>query len=324
MLALAQASGKESIPTLKAHLNDRAVIIYQPAGCSSERTTVGGFARSLLFNTHALDDPRPSTPLLPERELIALDIEILARDSTTGIHAEAATGLTEAVSARTVLLRLGVLAEFVPHLQEYEIIKAIGHLEPGLRRRIFLLECLHDKTLDLGSRLAAASALTNDTSNESFQGVEQEADSLNQADGLPYGSYLVDVLSIRRTHEKNIESMRADPIWRGTEKSKDKVLVAFSANHPLALDDLLKSLNLTIAYDHADVRQTLANSLIAISENLESSCQRWNTYSNAAYKLDAFVQSERQSQRNRILTDNECAAIERNIRRFIEAPPQRE
>ena len=320
LLALAQVNGQSSIATLKASLDDRAIVVYQPAGCSAGRTTVGGFARKLLFNTRDLESPIPPRPLLSERELIALDVEILAKDSTTGIHDEAASELINAVSAHAVLLRLGVLEEFVPHLQDYEIIKATGRLQPGLRRRIFLLECVHDKTLSLDSRLAAASALTHDTSNESFQGVEQEADSLNAVGGQRCGSHLVEVLNIRRGHERNMDLIRVETTWRGMEKIKDKVLVAFSANHPLALDDLLGSLNLAIVPDHADVRQTLVNSLIAISRNLEGSCQPWSTYSNTAYKLDAFLQSERQAQRNRILTDNECAEIEKNIRRFMEVP----
>ena len=106
------------------------------------------------------------------------------------------------------------------------------------------------------------------------------------------------------------------------EKSKDKVLVALSANHPLALDDLLDWPNLALAGDNMEVRQTLAISLIAISGNLEGSCQPWNTYSNTAYKLDAFLQSERRSHRDGLLTDNERTEIERNIRRFLDVPSQ--
>jgi hypothetical protein len=322
LLMLAQVNSQGSIATLKASLDDRAIIVYQPAGCSAGRTTVGGFARKLLFNTRDLEDPISPRPLLSERQLIALDLDILAKDSTTGIHDEAASALIDAASAHAVLLRLGVLEEFVPHLQDYEIIKAIGRLEPGLRRRIFLLECVHDKTLSLDSRLAAASALTHDTSNQSFQAVEQESDSLNGISAQRYGSHLLEVLNIRRAHERNMDLIRTETTWRGMEKIKDKVLIAFSASHPLALDDLLGSLKLGIVWDHPDVRETLAKSFLAISRNLQECQQVWNTYSNAPYKLDALVQSDRQSQRDYVFTDSERAEIEKNVRRFIEVPSQ--
>jgi hypothetical protein len=117
-----------------------------------------------------------------------------------------------------------------------------------------------------------------------------------------------------------MDLIRAETTWRGMEKIKDKVLIAFSASHPLALDDLLGGLKLSIVWDHPDVHGTLAKSFMAISRNLQDCQQAWNTYSNAPYKLDALVQSDRQSQRDHVFTDSERAEIEKNVRPFLETP----
>jgi hypothetical protein len=323
LLALTQVNGPSSIATLKASVDDRGVIVYQPAGCSARRTTVGAFARKLLFNTRDLEDPVLPTPLLSERELIALDFGILAKDSTTGMHDEAARELIRTIEAGTIPLRRIVLKELLPHLREYEIIKAVGRLGPGLKRRLFLIECLHDKTLDLDSRLAAASALTRNTDSESFPAIEQELSSLNQTGRSQYGSDLVKTLNTRKRHEKNMEPIRAETTWRGMEKIRDEILIAFSVSHPLALDDLLRSLGLRIVWDHPDVRETLAKSFLAMSRNLQDCQQAWNTYSNTPYKLEALVRSDRQSERDHVFTDSERAEIDKNIRPFL-APPARQ
>jgi hypothetical protein len=60
-----------------------------------------------------------------------------------------------------------------------------------------------------------------------------------------------------------------------------------------------------------------ASTLIGISQNLRDFSQPWNTYADAAFKLDNLMQFDQKQDRWRRLTDNQCAEIERNIREFL-------
>ena len=152
--------------------------------------------------------------------------------------------------------------------------------------------------------------LTLRADEASFRAIRMEQDALNRIDEQRWGDRFIETLNTRRAHERNMESVRGK-MWQEQESMKDKVLLAFTCSHPLALDDFLDNPAPVVIRDHADMRDALANSLIAISKNIEGYNQPWNAYSNAAYKLDAFVQSDRRSMRNGLLTDNECAESRR-------------
>jgi hypothetical protein len=319
LLAMAQTTGKEAIPILRNHLSDRARVRYQAYDIISAMT-VGEFALLLLddANCLVLGEQHTRTPLLSDSEWGSLKIEVLADDSAT-----AAFELLREMRPIKVKLDLSTLRQQTSSLKDYQVIKAVGRLTPSDDHKKFLVDCLHTTGLDSAAKLAAASALTLRADEASFQAIRMEQDVLNRIDEQRWGDRFIETLNTRRAHERNMESVRGKK-WQEQESMKDKVLLAFTCNHPLALDDFLDNPAPVVIRDHTDMRDALANSLIAISENIKGYNQPWNTYSNTAYKLDAFVQSDRRSRRNGLLTDNECAEIEKNIRRFIEAPPQRE
>lgn len=317
LLAMAQTTGKEAIPILRNHLPDRARVRYE-AYDIIWAMTVGEFALQLLddANCLVLGEQHTRAPLLSDSEWSGLRIEVLADDSATAVFE-----LLREMRPITMKLDLSTLRQRTPSLKDFQIIKGIGRLKSSDDQRKFLVDCLHTSGLDSAAKLAAASALTLRADEASFQAIRMEQDVLNRINEQRWGDRFVETLNTRRAHQRNMESIRGKG-RQEQESRKDKVLLAFTCNHPLALDDFLDNPAPVVIGDHTDIRDALANSLVVISRNIEDYSQPWNTYSNAAYKLDTFVQSDRRHGRNGLLTDNEHAEIERNIRRFVEAPPQ--
>jgi hypothetical protein len=313
LLAMAQTTGKEAIPILRNHLSDRARVRYQAYDIISAMT-VGEFALHLLddANCLVLGEQHARAPLLSDSEWSSLRVEVLADDSATAVFE-----LVREMRPIKLKLDLPTLRQWTPSLKDSQIIKAIGRLKPSDDQEKFLVDCLHTTGLDSAAKLAAASALTLRADEASFRAIGMEQDALNRIDEQRWGNRFIETLNTRRAHERNMESVRGKK-WQEQESTKDKVLLAFTCSHPLALDDFLDNPAPVVMRRHADMRDALANSLIAISRNIESYNQPWNAYSNAGYKLDAFVQSDRRLMRNGLLTDNQCAEIEKNIRRFIQ------
>jgi hypothetical protein len=317
LLATAQTAGKEAIPILRKHLSERATVRYQAHDLISSMI-VGEFALLLLddVNCLVLGEEHTRAPLLSDSEWSSFRVEVLADDSATAVFE-----LVREMRPIKLILDLSTLRQWTSSLKDYQVIKAIGRLKPSDDQKKFLVDCLHTAGLDSAAKLAAASALTLRADEASFRAIRMEQDALNRIDEQRWGDRFIETLNTRRAHERNMESVRGRK-WQEQESIKDKVLLAFTCSHPLALDDFLDNPAPVVIRDHADMRDALANSLITISRNIEGYNQPWNTYSNAAYKLDAFVQSDRRSKRNGLLTDNECAEIEKNIRRFIEVSSQ--
>lgn len=347
LLGLAKKDGKKSIRALKEHFSDREVVSFVQYDIFSSMT-VGSFAMRLVRDTNCLvlDPLTPgyqhiAVPLLSRNAQIGLEIEVLAGDLCTDLHEMAAYELGEAEEAGELVLDLAVLRRQASSLRDYQIIKAIGRLKPSEDRRAFLIACLHRSKLDADARLAAASALTRKADETALQALRTETDALNRIDEKRWGDYVLKQLKAREAFDANLEPVRANRSWREQEKIKDKVILAFTTNHPLALGNLLDHPAPVLVREHTDVWQALANSLIAISSNLDVVSQPWNTYSNTAVQLDLFIRQTRfhaeqtrrltesliaEGQRvppgleHRLLTDEECSKIERDIATFLREP----
>ena len=315
LLVLAQTKGEEAIPVLKAQLADQGRIDYAPGGCFLRHITVAGFARELLHDPDHLEPPgAPPMPLLSRRELLGVDLVILARVPTIRRFDKSAAALTKAVEASKRVPGVRFFRRLCPSLAGYEIVRTFGRLRYSKAKEDFLLRCLRDETLDSQSRLAAASALTRQANDVTSRVMQEQRDALNGLDDQKPGDRLLETMTTREAYERRMAPLRDHRDWREMDQeTTSKVIAAFTCDHPLALDDLLLRLKAPIVQRDPNVRRTFANSLIAIAQHISAHNQPWNTYSDSAFKMAMLLESERHAQSSRVLTEEERAEIERHL-----------
>jgi len=310
LLCLAQYD--ESTYTLNQHLTDTSLINYCPGGCSVSPITVGNFVRKLLSNVNDLDYRSPRLPIISRGALIALDIELLAKDSTSSFHVESARSLSSLFDAKETLPSLS-------HLEAHQLIKAIGRLGVSPKQRTFLVYCVQNEDLAQASRLAAASALTRDANETVLSVIRSERTNLNNMTQGNWGDFLLETLQSRISHEKSMQVVR-ELNWQREEHLDDRIVKAFSNSHPLALPDLTNDRFLRLGPHHNRICNIIGASLVEMSENLEKFNQPWNTYSDTAYAL-SFIMNVRKGNRlfDRIFTQARRSQIEKNIQKAIES-----
>ncbi len=335
LLALAHTEGEQAVPALRSRLSDRDWVGYLEYDIGSSMT-VGQFALSLLHDPDCLvsEHRRARFPLLSETELLGLNMAILAEDATISVHNRAARELGGLTGRRQATLDLPMLREQAPLLADWQIVKAVGRIKLSDASRSFLIACVQMHELSPEARLAAASALTRHTDVECARALRVQREALNQIDAGSWGDFFIETLNARRAHEKNNQPIRAARSWRGRERlTTEDFLRAFACHHPLALDDLVDISSPLSGRDHADVSRARANSLIAISADIDRFSQPWNTYADTAFKLDLLLRSIRRLRAQLEkeypgedgipggvlpLTEEQCTEIERNIRPFAE------
>jgi hypothetical protein len=268
--------GAKAIGLLKSRLSSRAAMSYQ-WGCIGDVTTEGAYAHYKLIYAHVprkaraprntattqggIFDSLPDLPswsdLLSGQEKVALDIEVLSRNDTAAMHADASqhiiglidandSVLTEDITAPTPL-ELPALRKQTGGQSGAAIIKAIGRLKPRLDVEGFLVKCLNDTGLDAQSRLAAASALTRYSDDQAREAIESNKDSLNklQADA---GTKICNALLIREQYGMDIAPFRED--------------------------------------------ETAAQALLKLSTSLATEIEPWNTYGNIPYLCEFALNAE--------------------------------
>jgi hypothetical protein len=316
LLCLAQ--NKKSIQVLKEHLSDQDIIEYQPLGCIISRTTIGQFTRNLLHNANHLEFNSPSLPVLSTKKMVGLDIEILAKDSTSNIHDDSRKALSNAFAEWKTSLTLSKLIEYAPDLETYQIIKAIGRLELCPDHRRFLIYVARNKDFDDKSRLAAFSALTRSKNEHLFILFERETDYLNSIEGGNWGDHFLDTFQNRVFYEKLIRPNPEEFKRLHTEEMKDEALRAFSNSHPLTLPDLRNRFIIRIALNDENGRKAVKKWLIDMSKKLEKYNQPWNTYSDTPYVLRSIVESLKEDRDfKQMFTEAERLELEKNIQNAI-------
>jgi hypothetical protein len=303
------------VQTLKEHLSDNGIVGHFPLGCVGTRITVGSFVRKLLHDPSHLGHLGSHHPLLSENGLIGLDIEILAKDSTTSFHHDAREALSEALAKKKLSLTLPDLKARVPNLETYQVVKAVGRLGISPTTGTFLLSCVRNKNLDADSRLAAASALTRSKSERIVSMIERQTAYLDNPEGRRSRDHLLEAAQNRASHEKLMTAIRTERTTQGPEGIKDKVIAAFSNSHPLMLQDLGEGLPL--AHSDEDVRAAFRKSLIDMAKNLEQFNQTWNTYSDAAYWL-LFEVNAWKERFEGVFTQTDLSELEKNIQKAVE------
>ena len=274
LYCLARTEGAKAAATLRQHLGDRGRIEYMPGGCLVWTTTVGAFARELLLNADCIawreGGPRP---LVPEKEHLALELDVLARDECTDLHENAARAVRDAEPP----LDRRKLAALCPGLEAWQVVKALGRTTPRPELRAFLQRCLKDADLDAAARRAAASALTRDPSDASLAALR----------GFGEARFVADA-EARRAHDARMAPVRAETTWRGMERIRKKVVLAFTAEHPLALPELEGRRSLAIL-GHQDVRAALVGSFVRIAGRAPDFAEPWDTYGDVRFRLERIA-----------------------------------
>lgn len=330
---LCLAINKKSINILREHLTDRDKIDYCPLGDIIEGNTVGGFVWELLHNVNLLNLAEPR-PVLPEDQLIGLDIEVLSKDSTISFHiitastcfpnipvttyfpSSSAMVLPDFVNEKEVALKLPELKKYAPQLETYQIIKAIGRLGDSNEKREFLFACVRDESLDYVSRLAAASALTRDANETTLAFIESQISQLNSLTDGNWGDQFLETIKLRISHEKYMEVVR-ERSWLRKENLDIAVSKALSNSHPMAFPDLVDDIYLILVPLHNQVCNIVGDSLVEMSRNLEKFNQPWNTYSDIAYALDFVKEFKNNSLFRDVFTPVRYSEIEKNVKKAI-------
>lgn len=315
---LCLAKNKQSISILKEHLSDQDIIEYQPLGCIVSRTTVGKFARNLMHNANHLEYNTASLPVLSKKELVGLDIGVLAKDSTSSVHDDSRKALSNAFAEWKTSLTLSELREYVPDLETYQIIKAIGRLELSPKYGRLLISTAKSKNFDDNSRLAAFSALTRSKSERLLNLFERERIYLDSIEGGNWCDHFLETFQNRIFYEKLIRPNPKEFKRLHTEEMRDEAIRAFSNSHPLTLPSLRDRYILGVALNDEVGRRIVKKWLFEMSHNLKKFNQPWNTYSDTPYVLRSIVESLKGVRDfKQIFTDAERLELETNIQDAI-------
>lgn len=171
MAGLAREGSSFGIDRLKQLLTSREGEDGYPGGCLSARIYESAVAWRFLAETRYLCCRR-TTPLLPEKEAIALALDVLARDECAGARepewrneetGPVARFLAGKVTSGKLALHLSALRAAAPGMQMHQLIKAAGRL-PSQLCTPFLIEMLHaPDDIPAYRKLAAASALARNS-----------------------------------------------------------------------------------------------------------------------------------------------------------------
>jgi hypothetical protein len=269
--------------------------------------------------------------LVTEDELMGLYIEILASDAETALHEQAVYELGRAVASGRLHLELSALKERAPALDDWQIIKGVGRMKHGEAQQALLVACLAASELGAKARLAAGSALTRQANEQSFDALTEQREALNGLEEARWGNQFLATLEARRAYEPKVK--RVPKSWREREAAPELAIAADTFDHPLALEHRAIAWPWGTYRDNAEARRAFGDSLVALSRELERYGQPWSTYGDTVFWLDLRVRYIRQYRQERqmalergfnmppwelALTEEECAEIEENVRRFIE------
>jgi hypothetical protein len=303
LLGLAEGPREPARRHLIAHLGDTAPIERFRCGCVGcipDQFPLGAFARELLADAHYLVTcghssraERPATavplPLVTDRELVGIDLEVLSRDEIAGLPFPSGRALADAIRAGELTLDLGGLTALGRWrgLEGWQIIKAVGRLlfEVGPQRDAqlrLLVGALHDHRLDSTARLAAASALTRFAEIEAFDALLLESDFLDAATSEPLADRFVEEFRTRRRHARLMRSVDA-VVWdTPRDIVADRVLRVLEAQYPGALHDLLWS----GVYGDRDgrIRAAWMQALVRLASRCVGAAEPWNSYAELRFE----------------------------------------
>jgi len=314
MDCILEKQGAKSIPLLKSRLSSRAVLHYQLGFAGDDVATEGKYARERMIDalaplktttTQDGSDDRPH--LLSDQDQFALDIDILSRNDTAAMHADAAAQIAMLVDANhihrlipfsnqgVITFNQNVITFLAPldlpslrkqtgGQSDAAIIKAIGRVRPNSDVEGFLIKCLNDASLDARIRLAAGSALTRYADPNAQKALESNKDSLNklQADA---GTKIWNTLLIRQRYEEDMAPFREEKTVAGWLRLEDSIKsVMKKHDHPMVWDGFRDFIGM--------FKTTAAQALLRVSDRMATEIEPWNTYGGIPYLCEFALNSE--------------------------------
>ncbi len=283
LVCLAQSESEQSKELLLTQLEDAARVLCYPGGCVGSTVSVGSLALELLLNPGYLGNVQPA--LLPKEAIPGLCLEILARDACSDLHRDAGYRLQQLEGLR---LDLVALAEAAPGLKSWQLIKAVGRLQPTEVTRNFLSRSLVDRQLSWKCRQAAASALTRDGSDAARELlIAQQAwlDSIEPG----AGSAFVAESALCAQVQGHWDPIHAVRTWKEMEEREDALIAAMACSHPSVFRHLRGAFSLAIVDSHKNVRDALIQGLHSLVEELDTCAQEWNSWATLPYEIQACL-----------------------------------
>ncbi|MDC3378705.1 hypothetical protein OAX78_00295 [Planctomycetota bacterium] len=154
LYCLVRRGDERSVELLVSVLDRRERFLAFPGGCNGRWFSEGEFAWALLRDTNAIDWGGPS-PLVSDEALVPLALRVLADDRCVALFDEATRAVPED-------LGWAEACQFAPELSDTERVKALSRVARPQGHGVRLRALLDNTSIDVGGRLAAASALARE------------------------------------------------------------------------------------------------------------------------------------------------------------------
>lgn len=306
-------SGEKITPAIwnKFFASENTYVCF-PGGCMGETITEGQFARNLIHNKFYLDQlgisqrilevqgmdydsqevrnnwwyPRQQS-LMPLVDLIRLDLEILAADNTFTMHDAAAKFIWKQIRNGDLSLELENLEKTAPHLEKYQLIKALGRISRKIPIKFFLLDCLTDERLSAPQeKLAVISALSRYADPIVLSTVQQVLES---GKSLPSES-LSKEISQAYMDQINYKNALDKVDFFHVTGSLQEFIRLYSIPHPLLMEQIDPLFYYAALKDNKDIWRAIESTLVQMSINSRKYKAPWHTFSDLSYRLKFAVE----------------------------------
>ncbi len=315
IVCLVRTEGIKCKDVIMPHLKDRSSILLMPGGCTLLKTTLGRLVWEFFNNINYLGFDVEEKPLLPERELISFNLNVLINDQYTSFHWKASRKLDDVIKNESLLLRLSNLKNVAPSLSVEDLLKGIGRIEGNENIRKFLRKMLNNKGLSVNERLAAGSALTRELNIQSFK-LLTDLESFFNEKAENSGTYLLQLTHLRKkildlvhyTFQENTED------WM--EDHKKDFIDLISVPHPDALY-YLRAYGLSFLDRYSEMREPLIECLFNLANLSPKFMHSWDTYSNFPYKIELFLYGPKKAEIEDMLGEQKYSEFTHLVKRHI-------
>jgi hypothetical protein len=309
LVCLAQVDPQAAVPVLRSRLGSRAAFLCFYGGCCGDTESEGGLALSIL-RERAFLTGHWTASMLPEDEMVALDLEVLATDRFVHLRREPASHLHFRLTKkddpeewpRALTLRVADVQRMAAKMPLATLLRGLGRIEPCPQARRVLVAFAKDESASPLVRLTAASALTRDADDLAYTTLRQLKDALDRlAPGNP-GSRFVAQVEARRDLAKILADLEkrvprrpesSDDPWRENRiAALRETLPKILANrHPLAISDAGEVYGEIAGFRGAqgedpDLFPQVGRFVLATVERLLEFRQPWDTYSDLPWVLN--------------------------------------
>jgi hypothetical protein len=316
IVCLVRTEGIKSKDIIKPHLKDRTTILSMPGGCTLIKTTLGAIVWDFFNNINYLGFDVEIKPLLPERELISLNLEMLSGDQYSNFHWKASRKLIDALKNNKIDFLLANLQNICASLSLEDIVKGIGRIKNYDLIREFLRDVVKNKDLNVNTRLAASSALTREINAKNIELLKDWEQFFNEK-SQNAGTLLLRSIHLKEKINELKEILFKEHSWDWLADHKKEYLRLISISHPHALY-YLKSYGLSYIDDYPEMKKNFINLLFKLINLTPELDQSWNTYSNLPYQIEFLVYGPREAEVKKILGEQKYAKLVQLIESYTE------